>query len=108
METIHEESVKLHMNEVAMEYRYEAEEAKQLAEKEKQNALQAQNLLEKQNVLDVQNKLELEKQKALDEKKKINQARELNTILIHTLSKTMSKEEIAKLLNISIDELNAY
>lgn len=169
----HEKSVKLHMNEVAMEYRYEAEEAKRLAEKEKQkasearksleqekknaleaknkleqekqhaleaknlleqekqHALEAKNLLEqeKQNALEAKNLLEQEKQKTSEAKKRLEQekqhalevknlleqekqnttkAKEKTAILIETLSKTMTQEDIAKLLNISVDELNTF
>ena len=139
---LQEDFTKMHYNEMAMEFRFEAEEAKEEAEKERLNAekerLKAQKErlnAEKERANAEKERLNAEKERANAEKERLNAEKEranaqkerLNaekakaevklvkenankkfSKMIRQLMHTMSKEQIASLLDLSIEEVTSY
>ena len=114
---LQEDFTKMHYNEMAMEFRFEAEEAKEEAEKERANAQKERLNAEKEPANAQKERLNAEKERlnaekakekaeeakieALEEKARVSK-------LIQQLTNTMSKEEIASLLDLSIEDVTSY
>ena len=114
---LQEDFTKMHYNEMAMEFRFEAEEAKEEAEKERANAQKERLNAEKERANAQKERLNAEKERlnaekakekaeeakieALEEKARVSK-------LIQQLTNTMSKEEIASLLDLSIEDVTSY